>query len=137
VNPSPKTALLTDVLGEPGPDAVRERLYHAFLSGARRRRQTRARRTSVALAAALILVGAVIWRTAGTAEPPRYTLVHTIHAACPVVQTGDVGRVAVVRTTDLRHRVRELTDEQLLAIVAPYGGSLVGGQLVFRDSNQQ
>lgn len=144
--------LLADVLGE--GVGFRDGLLHETLRRARRRRRFRQARRAAPVLGLAIVLGVLAWRffPAGPGPlhaPARpYEIVHTrplAPAACagtkpmaPGCVVASVTTADMVSTAAASGRVREISDEDLLALAAPKAVVLVrlgphSAELIFPD----
>jgi hypothetical protein len=139
-DPKPEAQLLTEVLGEGVSADFRQGLLSETLHLARRRRQTRQVRNVASVLAVLAGLALLVWHQIPSRQVPStsrqkpYALVHTQPlklAACvqtrpfPASRTVTSARLDnIIVTTRAGSRVRELNDEELLAL-APEPAALV------------
>ncbi len=138
--PGHNERLLTDVLGEGGGVDVREALLHETLRVVRRRRHFRQVRAVGTALAVLVALGLLVWdhprpgRGPAAVPAKPYILVRTyplppaewvetkpLPASCII---ASVRTDHVITTAQAGARVRDLTDDELLAL-APKPAALV------------
>jgi hypothetical protein len=137
--PTDNERLFADALADAGPDGFRDGLLAETLRLARRRRQFRQiRRGGIAVAVAMLLAFGLLPRTRShrvdiKGAPPGYTLVETqpLPASALVMTQPFKGQIVaststvlVVTTAEVGDGLRELTDDELLAL-APAPAALV------------
>ena len=133
MNPDPHR-LLDEVLEETAPADFRSAVLKQTLRHVRRRRV--ARRTQRGLVAFALLVGLplVIWRTVvvplnhnavGPArmakvstQPPATIMLIESKAGAVSIVTSSVGSVVIIETAAAKDSFKEISDEELLALVA-------------------
>jgi hypothetical protein len=132
-DPRPRERLLSDVLGEGISADLRQGLLSETLHLARRRRRFRQARNAASVLALLVVCGLLVWQQLPSVRNPiaapakPYTLVRTRPLPPPAwVETRPfpVSRIVastktghIVLTAEAAARVRDLTDDELLASV--------------------
>ncbi len=155
--PDHNERLLADVLGEGVSADFREGLLGETLRLARRRRHVRHVRRAASALAILVALGLLVWHQVPSGRGPAplpakpYTLVLTqplppsawlVTKPFPPDRTiATVSSDHIVLTATARVRVRELTDDELLAL-APKPAALVrlgrhSAELVFVNAKDQ
>jgi ferric-dicitrate binding protein FerR (iron transport regulator) len=139
-DPVPNEQLLADVLGEGAAEDSREGMLDETLHLARRRRRFRQVRNAASALALLTALGLLVWLPFPSARRPAalptkpYTLVRTQplppaawvetrpFPASSIVASARTDHIVV--TAEAGTRVRDLTDDELLAL-APQPAALV------------
>jgi hypothetical protein len=140
-HPADNERLLADVLADDAAAGFRAALFGETLRLARRRRRLRQARRTMAAVVAVVGLAALIWRSLPPQAPtPQaagrgYVLVHTQPLpAAALVKTrpfspdrlvASVATAGIVRTTAISGQIREIGDDDLLALAAPKPVALV------------
>ncbi len=150
-----KRSLLTEVVGEGLPVNFREALLEQTLHLARRRRRFRQARRATAFLAVLADLSVVVWRSLPPRPahpavlPQHFALVRTrplpgtaliqSRPLSAAIVVRSVPASAIIATTTFKPVLREVSDDELLALAAPNPAVLVRrgphlAELVFANS---